>query len=245
MSRLSKLIKHLPFGEAIRFYIQMKTGNYADMRLKKLKHPFSLRNNPYDYATFEEVLLREAYHIDLGFEPQTIIDGGANIGLTAVYFANRYPGAKIVAIEPEDSNFKVLEHNTSHYPAISLVRAGIWNRRTNLSVVDGGVGNNAFMVKEVGPHHPGSLQALSIRDILQQQGWTHADVVKLDIEGSEKKVFESNYESWLPHVKVLIIELHDRMQPGCSETVLAALSNYHFSSEVKGENHIFYNRDLR
>jgi FkbM family methyltransferase len=244
MSRLSKLIKHLSFADAARFYWQMKRGRYNDFRLKKLQHPFSLRDNPYDYATFEEVLLREDYRIDLGFEPRTIIDGGANIGLTSLYFANKYPRAKIVSVEPEVANFELLQKNTAPYPAISLVRAGIWNRMAWLSVVDSGMGHNAFTVEEVSPDHPGALKAVSIADILVQQGWEGADVVKLDIEGSEKKVFESHFESWLPQTKVLIIELHDRMQAGCSDTVLAALSKYHFSEEVKGENHIFYNRDL-
>jgi tRNA1(Val) A37 N6-methylase TrmN6 len=66
-----------------------------------------MRKNPYDYATFEEVLLREDYNIDFGFEPRTIIDGGANIGLTS-FFANKYPQADIVAVEPEEGNFEML-----------------------------------------------------------------------------------------------------------------------------------------
>jgi len=116
------------------------------MRLGKRKYPFSLRDNPYDYATFEEVLLREAYYMDLGFEPQTIIDGGANIGLTSVYFANRYPGANIVSVEPEEMNFQLLEKNTRPYPAISLLRAGIWESEKELLWVGVGSGDKSIFV---------------------------------------------------------------------------------------------------
>lgn len=245
MSRFSNLKKHLSFRETISIYLKIKSGNYDNFRLKKLQHPFSIRKNPYDYATFEEVLLREDYNIDFGFEPMTIIDGGANIGLTSIYFASKYPQAKIVSVEPDKENFFMLEKNTKPYKGISVLNAGIWNRKANLEIVDAGLGNNAFTVKEVTNDLKNSVNALSISDIIDMQQWKNADIIKLDIEGSEKNVFESGYEQWLPNVKVLIVELHDRMIKGCSETVFNAVSKYNFSGEVKGENHIFYNNDLR
>ena len=244
MSRFSNLKKHLSFREAISIYLKIKKGNYDSFRLKKLQHPFSMRKNPYDYATFEEVLLREDYNIDFGFEPRTIIDGGANIGLTSIYFASKYPNAKIVSVEPDKENFLQLEKNTKPYQGISVLNAGIWNRKANLEIVDAGLGNNAFTVKEVKDESKNSIKALPISDIVDLQQWKNADVVKLDIEGSEKNVFETGYELWLPNVKVLIVELHDRMMKGCSETVFNAVSKYNFSKEIKGENHIFYNKNL-
>jgi FkbM family methyltransferase len=244
MSRFSSLKKYLSLGEAVSFYFKMKTGRWDSFHLKKLKHPIAMRNNPYDFATFEEVLLREEYGMDLNFEPATIIDGGANIGLTSVYFASKYPAAKIVSAEPEKENFSLLRKNAQPYPNIIPLNTGIWSRRTSISIKDTGQGNNAFVVEEVAEATPGSLTALSIEDILQQQQWKTVDILKLDIEGSEKKVFEANCEGWLPRVKILIVELHDSMQNGCSETVFRALSQYNFSKEVQGENYIFFNRGM-
>jgi FkbM family methyltransferase len=244
MSRFSSLKKHLSFGEAIAFYFKMKTGRWNDFRLKKLRHPFVLRNNPYDFATFDEVLLREEYNIQPGFEPKTIIDGGANIGLTAVYFASRFPNAEILSVEPDKDNFKMLVENARHYPNIIPVNCGIWNRKINLTIIDKWEGNNAFTVEETTKEIPGSIPAVTVGDLRRQQQWNTIDILKLDIEGSEKNVFESNYEDWLRHVKILIIELHDRIKHGCSDTVFEALSQYNFSKEIKGENHIFCNRDL-
>ncbi len=51
--------------------------------------------------------------------PETIVDAGANIGVTSIYFANRYPGAKIFAVEAEASNFAMLVKNTQAYPSIT------------------------------------------------------------------------------------------------------------------------------
>ena len=244
MSRFSILKKHLSFGEAVSFYLKMKTGNWNNFNLKKLKHNFSIRNNPFDFATMEEVILKEDYNLNINFNPSTIIDGGANIGLTSVFFANRYPKAEIVAVEPEEGNFEMLRRNTEKYESVRLIRAGIWGHSAILSVVDEGKGNNSFTVTEILSPKPGSINAISIYDIMQQRNWETIDILKLDIEGAEKNVFEKNFEKWLPKVKILIIEFHDRMIEGCSSTALKALSYYNFYSESKGENTIFYNQEF-
>jgi len=244
MSRFSILKKHLSFGEAVSFYLKMKTGNWNNFNLKKLKHSFSIRNNPFDFATLEEVILKEDYNLNINFNPSTIIDGGANIGLTSVFFANKYPQANIVAVEPEEGNFEMLKKNTKNYRKIGLIKAGIWSHPTILSVIDEGKGNNSFTVTEILSPEIDSIKAISIYDIMQERGWDTIDILKLDIEGAEKNVFEKNFEQWLPWVKILIIEFHDRMVEGCSSIVSKALSNYYFRSEIKGENTIFYNKEF-
>ena len=244
MSRFSILKKHLSFGEAASIYLKMKTGNWNNFNLKKLKYSFSFRNNPFDFATFEEVILKEDYNLTINFNPSTIIDGGANIGLTSVFFANKYPNADIVAVEPEEGNFEMLKKNTTNYGRISLIRSGIWSHSAILSVIDEGKGNNSFTVAEILSPKVDSINAISIYDIMQERSWDTIDILKLDIEGAEKNVFEKKFEQWLPRVKILIIEFHDRMVEGCSSTVLKALSNYSFRSEIKGENTIFYNKEF-
>ena len=70
------------------------------------------------------------------------------------------------------------------------------------------------------------------------------DILKIDIEGSEKEVFQHGYADWLPKIKVLIIELHDRMVPGASAAVFSAINQYDFSVDIKGENLVFTNNRL-
>jgi FkbM family methyltransferase len=110
--------------------------------------------------------------------------------LTSVFFANKFPNAKIVAVEPEKENFQMLQKNTGSYSNISLLNAGIWGHNTFLSVVDEGKGNNAFTVKEVPVNTENAIKALSVYDIMKQQGWSKIDILKLDIEGTEKYIFE-------------------------------------------------------
>jgi FkbM family methyltransferase len=208
-------------------------------------YPFSMRDNPYDYATFEEVLLDESYNMATQFEPEFILDGGANIGLTSCYFASKYPKAKIVSVEPDNENFLLLKKNCGPYAAIHPVKAGIWKRNTYLKITNTGAGYNAFTVNETGKEDAGTIEGLQIDHLMYMYDMPRIDILKLDIEGSEKEIFMDEVGSWLPKTRVLVIELHDAMKRGCSRAVFNRINQYDFSFSIKGENVIFTNNAYR
>ena len=222
----------------------MKTGKLNNLTLPFLEHPFEIRDNPFDYATFEEVLLRRTYDISFTAKPTSIIDGGANIGLTSIFFASRFPNARIVSIEPEEGNFELLKKNAAPYKNITPLKGGVWSHHTWLEISDASAGNNAFTVTEQQTPTKDSIEAFGISELMQQHDWERIDVVKLDVEGSEKEIFSGGYEYWLPKTKVLIVEMHDQIKPGCSQAVMSATKNYDFSMRQEGENHIFINHSL-
>ncbi|RYG28878.1 MAG: FkbM family methyltransferase, partial [Chitinophagaceae bacterium] len=176
--------------------------------------------------------------------PKTIIDAGANIGLTSIYLANKFPDSLIVSLEPDEQNFKLLKDNVHAYPNVRPVLGGLWKKPAFLTIEDAKAGNNAFTVKEVEADGPEVVKAFSVDGIMEMMGWATVDLLKIDIEGSEKEVFGTGNLPWLPKVKVLIIELHDRMVPGCSRAVFKAIASVDFSMEVKGENLVFTNNAL-
>ena len=96
-----------------------------------------IRTNTADTYVFREVFLQKAY--DLGFlnlHPGTIIDGGANVGYASIFFAITYPQARIFAIEPEESNFKMLLRNVRFYRNIIPIHAALWHRDEELQILD-------------------------------------------------------------------------------------------------------------
>ncbi|MBK7307845.1 MAG: FkbM family methyltransferase [Chitinophagaceae bacterium] len=245
MSRFKNLQKQLGFFTAVSFYRKLKSGNLSNLRTGNLVHQFNLRNNPFDYATFEEVILNEAYNIPFGFEPKFIIDGGGNIGLTACFFASKFPAAAIITIEPDTDNYNLLQLNCKAYANIQTLQCGIWKNDTHLKIENTHAGNNAFTVIETNEAGVDTIKALTVLSVMEQFNMPHIDVLKLDIEGSEKEVFEENFEKWLPLTKVLIIELHDEMKKGCSRAVFNAINKYDFSFDTKGENIIFTNNAFK
>ena len=68
--------------------------------------------------------------------PRTLVDAGANIGLASLYFANRFPSANIIAIEPEQSNFDLLRKNVAPYETITPIRAALWHENGIIKLVD-------------------------------------------------------------------------------------------------------------
>ena len=183
------------------------------------------------------------------FKPRFIIDGGANVGYASVFFANRYPECeKILAIEPEIENFEILQYNTQNYPQIQPIRAALWNREIDLSVALDGIHKtpDAFMTSESIAPNIETTQGITIGKIFRESGFPFIDILKLDVEGAEKEIFsdEGKYWEWLPFVKVLIIELHDRMKRGCSRNLFRAMGFYETFFAFSGENLIFIREDL-
>lgn len=117
---------------------------------------------------------------------------------------------------------------------------GIWNKETWLDIIDTGLGSWGFSVKETNVQTSQSVKTISMNKLIQNHNITQIDILKIDIESAEIELFQSNYETWLPITKVIIIELHDWMREGCSKQFFGTLSKYNFSLSHKGENLLCY-----
>lgn len=244
LHKLLAFIQNFGFLDGTRFFIKRifkKDGHYHS---KKFNCTIFLRKKFADNYTFKQVFVENQYGFDIPFVPKTILDGGANIGLAAIYFSNRFPDSTIVSVEPSSENVEILKKNTSNFPNVQVKLGGIWNDDKHLIIVNSTENDNAFMVEEVLPQIPGSIPSFSIASIMREQQWKTIDLLKLDIEGSEKEVFDKNYETWLPNTKMLVIELHDRMRKGSSKSLFKAICQYNFSFDMNHENLIFINQDL-
>lgn len=207
---------------------------------KEYKYPIYLRNNSSDTPTFYQVLYNLDYEINVKSQPEIIIDLGANIGLSSVFFLNKYPNCKVVAVEAEESNYKMLLKNTKNYPNFCGYNKGIWNKNAYLNIKDNKLGNWGFSVYESTNCIEGSIEAISMDQLIEIHDIKQIDILKIDIEGSEIELFASNYERWLPMTKMIIIELHDWMREGCSMQFFSTLVKYNFELSHKGENLICY-----
>jgi FkbM family methyltransferase len=218
--------------------------------LPKISSAIHLRPQSSDLPTFHQIFTFKEYDMRIGFDPHFIIDAGANIGLAAVFFANKYPNAKIIAIEPEKSNFEMLEKNSKNYKNIFLCKRALSNQSDFiLNVVDKGFGNWGFVTEiedsTASTNIIDSVKTITIEEIVRENNVEYIDLLKIDIESGEKELFESNYEYWLPKTRFLIIELHDGIKMGSSKSFFKAISHYDFSYHNRGENLLFINRNIQ
>lgn len=168
------------------------------------------------------------------------MDAGANIGLASIYFANQYPDTKIIAIEPEQSNFSVLQKNVVHYPNITPVQAALWHKNEKIYLFNPGLGKWTFMTKSKDEAKKNlknichAVNGVTADKLINDYKLNKIDILKTDIEGAEKEVF-SNTSAWIHKIDALIVELHERMKPGCKKSFYTGLNG--FDQEWKrGEN---------
>lgn len=247
-------------GRALRSYSVLGVHGFARLLASKLhvignatefevyppgaRHPVRLRAGTSDIATFMQIFHDLEYQLPEVASATTIVDAGANIGLSAIFFAYRYPGATIVAIEPEQSNFQLLEQNVAPYRAIVPLRAALWRCDGTIDVADSGEGKWGF---RVGQGHDGSdvpftgqrVEALTVASVMERFSFCHIDILKMDIEGAEKEVLDGA-PCWLSKVGALAVELHDRFKPGCSRSFYNATND--FDLEWRRGEHVFVKR---
>jgi FkbM family methyltransferase len=205
---------------------------YISVQPAGVKAPITLRVPSTDVSTYGQVFLDKEYDFRAIERPRVIVDAGANIGLASIVFANRYPEAKIFAIEPERDNFSLLADNVRPYDNIVPLQAALWGENTTINMVDPGAGAWGFMTEPAGEGH--ATPAITVDRLMRDHGIDHVDVLKVDIEGAEKEVF-ADTAAWIDRVDSIIVELHERLKAGCNRSFYNATSG--FSHEwLQGEN---------
>jgi FkbM family methyltransferase len=223
--------------------------------------PFFVRDTIADHATFKQCLVTQQYDfrtfphgerllrdyrlaLSRGEIP-LIIDCGGNVGFATRWFARTFPEARIVVIEPDDRNFKVLTMNTEHLGArVVRLKGGIWHTSARLMITNPDAGSAAFRVKELDVSESEGLRAYTIAEICETQGIEAPFIAKLDIEGAQSTLFGSNTD-WVPKTHLITLELDDWLIPwqGTSRSFFRCISRYPFEYLFRDES-IFCFRDF-
>jgi FkbM family methyltransferase len=197
-----------------------------------VKASFKLRVPSTDVLTYKQVFLDNEYDFRAVKRPRVIVDAGANIGLASILFANRYPQAKILAIEPERDNFNFLADNVRSYDNIVPLQAALWSENTTIHLTDPGDGAWGFMTEPAGEGH--AVAAITVDQLMRDHGVDHIDILKVDIEGAEREVF-ADTSAWIDRVGSIIVELHENLKGGCNRSFYNATSGFPYEW-LLGEN---------
>lgn len=234
MHRLGLIRGCFAYGRVKRNERLTDRAHLYSLKVPEYSEPIWLRAGDSDGFVFGQVMIDWQYNFPQVDDVRLIVDAGANIGISALYFARRYPGARIIAIEPDPENYAMLERNTRHLPAIRAVQGAVWPRRASLSIIDPTRSRASKMVSEGEGRGPGGIRSVQLDDIVAEHG--RIDILKLDIEGSEKALFEDpSCAGWLAQTHVIYTELHDWMRPGASRTFYRAITGFDFSQQHLGE----------
>lgn len=210
---LSRLLKfgQLP-GYNMGRALQLKDGTTLHYRF-----------NRGDLQSLREVFLEEVYACELPFEVGTMLDLGANIGLTSVWMACRqrlrhdllasFGPLYVIAVEPVQANADVAVKNFQANQVSGSVVCAAVGQRTGVVSFSLRAESNLGKIVSVADHSDTiSVPMIGIRELLEQFPNGTVDLVKMDIEGSENALL-SKHTDWLAKVRALMIEWHDEITP--------------------------------
>lgn len=225
-------------------------ANYPDygVAIKLRKRPSSDLNvfaQIYQYKEYKPLVATFQKYFPKD-EKLNIIDAGSNIGLTSVYLSKYFPDSNFITIEPDTSNFKNVSYNLEANGIQNAVKikGGLWSKNTNLKLVNDFRDKNDWSIRVEETNEEGDLKAFSVNYLRNEHHFETIDILKIDIEGSEKEVFTGATAdvSFLSKTKCIAIEIHDEFD--CREAIYKILREHNFDFFESGELTIGINQNL-
>ena len=233
---LADLLTRLAYKLLFKRHLYVHLNNYP--------YPICLRAETSDYGTMLQVFREKQYSdCEIIDNPKLIVDCGANAGYASMYFLNLFPGAYVIAVEPDAENVRIAQTNLHPYGGrVQLIHSGIWSHETGLIVCRRYITEAEFFVRECQDNETPTIQATTVDALLATAPVPEIDILKVDIEGAEGVIFDEGYQNWLPKVKNILIEIHDKK---CEEAFLRALAQYDYELSQNGEITFCKNLSLR
>ena len=214
------------------------------------------RRDSSDADIFIQVVLQKEYRpiLDL-FKKQwpsrkasVIVDAGGYIGITGLYFHKLFPSARIIVLEPNSENFSLLKKNVdrSRGETVTPVRAGLWGADERLVAAEKFRDGRAwsFSLRPGRESEQNAVEGMTLETLRRQFDFESIDLLKMDIEGAERSVFEDErrISTVLSRVRIIAIEIHDEFK--CRDQILSILRKNSFVTFQSGELTIGHNASL-
>ena len=212
------------------------------LELKNYRNSFFIRNRPSsDYDVLRQVIFEAEYELACSafehnfktFEPIRIVDAGANIGLTSLFFTERFPNSVIYALEPEPENFKMLLKNIAGLDIIKPLQNALSAEKGKRFDLGKSMRDGADWARTTRESVNGTIGGITLNELLIEIGG-FLDILKIDIEGAERFIFDNQAsQDFLNKTRVLVIEIHDEFN--ISTSIYQILRKWGFSIVEQGE----------
>lgn len=157
-------------------------------------------------SSYKEIFENEIYKFNTANKDITIIDCGANIGLSTIYLKMRFPNAHIVAYEPDPNIYAALKNNITafRYKNITCLNEAVSNQDSTLNFWSEG-GHSGMIVRHTDEKKTTPVKAIRLKSFLSN--YKHITFLKIDIEGEEINVIP-DIKDELKKIDYLFLEYH-------------------------------------
>jgi len=169
-------------------------------------HPIHTFNNYFWYLhSIDELFIEEVYKCRFNTDTPVILDCGANIGLSVIYFKKLFPKARVTAFEPDNNLYNNILFNIDSFKLsdVEVVNKGVWKESTTLHFSAGGTLGGTIVENNSNLSNLISIETVRLREYLN----TKIDFLKIDIEGAEYEVIK-DIKDLLVNVDNLFLEYH-------------------------------------
>jgi FkbM family methyltransferase len=242
-------IANIGLSATVRLQLQKRLRRLSQLQKltsKSLSNPVFARPGSSDLMVFGQVIVEREYRcLDEVSDAGLIIDCGANVGYSSAYFLTRWPTCYVVAVEPDPDNYKILVKNLEPYHGrCTTIQAAVWPHNERIKLNRSlGLGNEwgQSVDRVAAAEECEDVTPVSIPMIMATSGRDRVSILKIDIEGAERELFDADV-SWLNLVDNMVIELHGEH---CARSFFAAIGNDRFDVTTCGELTVCLNRAHR
>jgi FkbM family methyltransferase len=202
---------------------------YTPTTTALLGPPFEILDAESFLIMREEILEQAIYDFDTETPEPYILDGGANIGVSIFAFKRAYPRARIVAFEPDQKAFDLLQRNVERAGLrdVTLVRAALAASDSTATFQE--EGSWAGRLARNGDEATASVPTVRLRPYLERD----VDLLKLNIEGAETDVI-GDCADRLGRVRRVVLEYHSfKQEPQTLHRLLGHLAAAGFRVYVR------------
>lgn len=213
----------------------------TDSDLAVAAQVFCAREYALDHVRTEALRrLAAAWRVD-GITP-VIVDAGANVGCSSLFFADTYPDAEVVALEPDPATFAVLKNNAGERSNIHAHTFALWSNDGGVDLEDGGDQSWSTRVTSNGSRR---IPSRTLEQVVASVPNGRLLIAKIDIEGAEREACAVSVDL-LRETPCIVIEPHDWMIPGNGslQPILSAVVSGNYDVIVRGENVFFVQSKL-
>ena len=188
-------------------YLKWRMGEQRGSVTLRLKSGKRISLSRKDYGVAYEIFVHEFYRQAVkGAETaRLIVDLGANVGYSCIYFLERYPQAHLIAFEPHPHHIERLKTNLALNNALGLVTLypnAASNRSGQVVLSDLGASSSTVM-----PGAASKKFAVDSIDIFPLLLGKKVDILKMDIEGGEYDILSDDRLFDLD-VRTVVLEWH-------------------------------------
>lgn len=202
---------------------------YTVTQTNLLNFPITLIDSASFLFMYSEIFEQEIYKFKAETKSPNILDLGANIGLSIIYFKQLYPQSKIIAFEPDPKVFSILSQNIKNLKLdnIELINKAVWTAETTLEFMSEGADGGRLVCLD-SQFTKYQIETVQLCKYLTQP----IDFLKMDIEGAETQVL-CDCKDLLKNVRNLFIEYHSFVeQKQTLHTIINILSDNGFRIHI-------------